>query len=392
MKKLFTSESVTIGHPDKVCDQISDAVLDAILKEDSHSRVACEVCACPGLVLIMGEITTNAKVDIEAIARKTILDIGYSDEEGFNGNTCKIFVSINKQSPDIAMGVDNSAEHKAGGEEKDLFGAGDQGMMFGYATDETDSFMPTALVLSHALTNRLAEVRRNNIISGLKPDGKAQVTVEYEEDKPIRVDTIVVSTQHDKDKDMSVLRKEVIDEVIKAVIPDEYLDSETKIYINPTGRFVTGGPEGDSGLTGRKIIVDTYGGYCPHGGGCFSGKDPTKVDRSAAYMARYICKNLVASKICRKVEIEVAYAIGRARPVSLSVNTFGTSVYSDEDIAKIINKVFDLRPASIIEHLNLRRPIYGVTARNGHFGHAEFPWEKTDKVDAIIAEASNILS
>ena len=392
MKKLFTSESVTIGHPDKVCDQISDAVLDAILKEDSYSRVACEVCACPGLVLIMGEITTNAKVDIEAIARKTILDIGYSDEEGFNGNTCKIFVSINKQSPDIAMGVDNSAEHKAGGEEKDLFGAGDQGMMFGYATDETDSLMPTALVLSHALTNRLAEVRRNNIISGLKPDGKAQVTVEYEEDKPIRVDTIVVSTQHDKDKDMSVLRKEVIDEVIKAVIPDEYLDSETKIYINPTGRFVTGGPEGDSGLTGRKIIVDTYGGYCPHGGGCFSGKDPTKVDRSAAYMARYICKNLVASKICRKVEIEVAYAIGRARPVSLSVNTFGTSVYSDEDIAKIINKVFDLRPASIIEHLNLRRPIYGVTARNGHFGHAEFPWEKTDKVDAIIAEASNILS
>ena len=392
MKKLFTSESVTIGHPDKVCDQISDAVLDAILKEDSHSRVACEVCACPGLVLIMGEITTNAKVDIEAIARKTILDIGYSDEEGFNGNTCKIFVSINKQSPDIAMGVDNSAEHKAGGEEKDLFGAGDQGMMFGYATDETDSLMPTALVLSHALTNRLAEVRRNNIISGLKPDGKAQVTVEYEEDKPIRVDTIVVSTQHDKDKDMSVLRKEVIDEVIKAVIPDEYLDSETKIYINPTGRFVTGGPEGDSGLTGRKIIVDTYGGYCPHGGGCFSGKDPTKVDRSAAYMARYICKNLVASKICRKVEIEVAYAIGRARPVSLSVNTFGTSVYSDEDIAKIINKVFDLRPASIIEHLDLRRPIYGVTARNGHFGHAEFPWEKTDKVDAIIAEASNILS
>ena len=391
MKKLFTSESVTIGHPDKVCDQISDAVLDAILAEDANSRVACEVCACPGLVLIMGEITTNAKVDIEAIARKTILDIGYSDEEGFNGNTCKIFVSINKQSPDIAMGVDSSAEHKAGGEAKDLFGAGDQGMMFGYATDETESLMPTALVLSHALTNRLAEVR-NGIVEGLKPDGKAQVTVEYDGDTPLRVDTIVVSTQHDKNKDMAKLRQEVIEKVIKAVIPDEYLDSETKIYINPTGRFVTGGPEGDSGLTGRKIIVDTYGGYCPHGGGCFSGKDPTKVDRSAAYMARYICKNLVASKICKKVEIEVAYAIGRARPVSLAVNTFGTSVYSDEAIAKIINNVFDLRPASIIERLDLKRPIYAKTARNGHFGHEEFPWEKTDMVDAIISEASKILS
>lgn len=392
MKKLFTSESVTIGHPDKVCDQISDAVLDAILAEDANSRVACEVCACPGLVLVMGEITTNAKVDIEAIARKTILDIGYSDEEGFNGNTCKIFVSINRQSPDIAMGVDNSAEHKEGGEAKDLFGAGDQGMMFGYATDETESLMPTALVLSHALTNRLTEVRRKGIVGGLKPDGKAQVTVEYDEDRPIRVDTIVVSTQHDKDKDMSELRREVIEKVIKAVIPGEYLDSETKIYINPTGRFVTGGPEGDSGLTGRKIIVDTYGGYCPHGGGCFSGKDPTKVDRSAAYMARYICKNLVASKICKKIEIEVAYAIGRARPVSLAVNTFGTSVYSDEAIAKIINNVFDLRPASIIEHLDLKRPIYSATARNGHFGHEEFPWEKTDMVDAIISEASRILS
>ena len=392
MKKLFTSESVTIGHPDKVCDQISDAVLDAILSEDRSSRVACEVCACPGLVLIMGEITTTAKVDIEAIARKTILDIGYSDEEGFNGNTCKIFVSINKQSPDIAMGVDNSAEHKEGGSEKDLFGAGDQGMMFGYATDETKSLMPTALVLSHALTNRLTEVRRKDIIKGLKPDGKAQVTVEYDGDIPLRVDTIVVSTQHDKDKDMGELRREVIDKVIKGVIPDEYLDSDTKIYINPTGRFVTGGPEGDSGLTGRKIIVDTYGGYCPHGGGCFSGKDPTKVDRSAAYMARYICKNLVAAKICKKIEIEVAYAIGRARPVSLSVNTFNTSVYSDEDIAKIINNVFDLRPASIIEKLDLRRPIYSATARNGHFGHDEFPWEKVDMVDAIIAEAGKILS
>lgn len=392
MKKLFTSESVTIGHPDKVCDQISDAVLDAILAEDRNSRVACEVCACPGLVLVMGEITTNAKIDIEAIARKTILDIGYADEEGFNGNTCKIFVSINKQSPDIAMGVDSSAEHKAGGEAKDLFGAGDQGMMFGYATDETESLMPTALVLSHALTNRLTEVRRQGIVGGLKPDGKAQVTVEYEEDRPLRVDTIVVSTQHDKDKDMSELRREVIEKVIKAVIPDDYLDSETKIYINPTGRFVTGGPEGDSGLTGRKIIVDTYGGYCPHGGGCFSGKDPTKVDRSAAYMARYICKNLVASKICKKIEIEVAYAIGRARPVSLAVNTFGTSVYSDEAIARIINNVFDLRPASIIELLDLKRPIYSATARNGHFGHEEFPWEKTDMVDAIISEASKILS
>lgn len=392
MNRLFTSESVTIGHPDKVCDQISDAVLDDILSKDKNARVACEVCACPGVVLIMGEITADCEYDVEAIARKTILDIGYTDEAGFNGKTCKILVSINGQSPDIAMGVDSSCEHRESGDNLDLFGAGDQGMMFGYATRETDSLMPMALVLSHALTDKLREVRQNGTIQGIKPDGKAQVTVEYDEDTPVRVDTVVLSTQHDEDKDIDLLRKEITDKIIKAVIPQELIDDNTKIYINPTGRFVKGGPEGDSGLTGRKIIVDTYGGYCPHGGGCFSGKDPTKVDRSAAYMARYICKNIVASGIADKIEIEVAYAIGRARPVSLSVNTFGTSKLSDAQIIEIINKIFDLRPAGIIENLGLRNPIYLKTARNGHFGNPEFPWEKTDKADLIKAEAKKILS
>ncbi len=392
MNRLFTSESVTIGHPDKVCDQISDAVLDDILSKDKNARVACEVCACPGVVLIMGEITADCEYDVEAIARKTILDIGYTDEAGFNGKTCKILVSINGQSPDIAMGVDSSCEHRESGDNLDLFGAGDQGMMFGYATRETDSLMPMALVLSHALTDKLREVRQNGTIQGIKPDGKAQVTVEYDGDTPVRVDTVVLSTQHDEDKDIDLLRKEITDKIIKAVIPQELIDDNTKIYINPTGRFVKGGPEGDSGLTGRKIIVDTYGGYCPHGGGCFSGKDPTKVDRSAAYMARYICKNIVASGIADKIEIEVAYAIGRARPVSLSVNTFGTSKLSDAQIIEIINKIFDLRPAGVIENLGLRNPIYLKTARNGHFGNPEFPWEKTDKADLIKAEAKKILS
>ncbi len=392
MNRLFTSESVTVGHPDKVCDQISDAVLDDILSKDKNARVACEVCACPGVVLIMGEITADCEYDVEAIARRTILDIGYTDEEGFNGKTCKIIVSINGQSPDIAMGVDNSCEHREGGDKYDLFGAGDQGMMFGFATRETESLMPTAIVLSHALTDKLREVRENGTVKGVKPDGKAQVTVEYDGDTPVRVDTVVVSTQHAEEIDVDTLRGEITEKVIKAVIPESLIDENTKIYINPTGRFVKGGPEGDSGLTGRKIIVDTYGGYCPHGGGCFSGKDPTKVDRSAAYMARYICKNIVKAGIADKIELEVAYAIGRARPVSLTVNTFGTSKYSDSDIITIINKVFDLRPAAIIENLGLRNPIYLKTAKNGHFGNPDFPWEKTDKAEIIKAEANRILS
>ncbi|MBR7110489.1 MAG: methionine adenosyltransferase [Clostridia bacterium] len=391
MNKLFTSESVTVGHPDKVCDQISDAVLDDILSKDKYARVACEVCACPGVVLIMGEITTNCSYDVEAIARKTILDIGYTNPNGFNGNTCNIVVSINGQSPDIAMGVNSSCEHRESGDEYDRFGAGDQGMMFGFATKETPSLMPLAIVLSHALTDKLRAVRESGEIKGILPDGKAQVTVEYDGDKPVRVDTVVLSTQHEEWLDVSDLRKEITEKIVKPTIPTELFDQNTKIYINPTGRFVTGGPEGDSGLTGRKIIVDTYGGYCPHGGGCFSGKDPTKVDRSAAYMARYICKNIVASGIADKIELEVAYAIGRAKPVSLTVNTFGTSKFSEKQIIDIINKVFDLRPASIIETLNLRSPIYLKTAKNGHFGHADFPWEKTDKVELIKAEADKIV-
>lgn len=391
MKKLFTSESVTIGHPDKVCDQISDSVLDAILAQDKMSRVACESCACPGLVLVMGEVTTEAKVDVEKIVRDTICEIGYDKEGEFNGRDAKVVVSLNTQSPDIAMGVDSSAEHKEGGSELDLFGAGDQGMMFGYATDETESLMPMALVLSHALTDKLTKVRREGVIKGIRPDGKAQVTVEYVDDVPVRVDTVVLSTQHEDWVDMEELRREITDKIIKEVIPAEYIDDDTKIYINPTGRFVTGGPEGDSGLTGRKIIVDTYGGYCPHGGGCFSGKDPTKVDRSAAYMARYICKNVVAAGLAKKIEIEVAYAIGRARPVSLSVNTFNTGKIKDEEMVEVINKVFDLRPAAIIDELDLRRPIYKRTAQNGHFGHDEFPWERVDKTDKLVAEANKYI-
>ena len=338
----------------------------------------------------MGEVTTTAKVDVEKIVRDTINEIGYVEKGHFNGDDCNIIVSLNTQSPDIAMGVDSSAEHKEGGDSLDLFGAGDQGMMFGYATDETPTLMPMALVLSHRLTEKLTETRRSGEIKGIKPDGKAQVTVEYENDIPVRVDTVVLSTQHAEDVDMDTLRAEITEKIIKKVIPAKYLDENTKIYINPTGRFVTGGPEGDSGLTGRKIIVDTYGGYCPHGGGCFSGKDPTKVDRSAAYMARYICKNIVASGLAKKIEIEVAYAIGRANPVSLAVNTFKTGKLSDDKIVELIQKVFDLRPAAIIDTLALRRPIYKKTAQNGHFGHEEFPWEKTDKINDILAEAQKL--
>ncbi|MBQ2714392.1 MAG: methionine adenosyltransferase [Clostridia bacterium] len=387
MKKLFTSESVTIGHPDKVCDQISDSVLDAILAQDKMARVACECCACPGLVLVMGEVTTTAKIDVEKIVRDRILEIGYDKSGEFNGHDCKVVVSLNTQSPDIAMGVDSSCEHREGGAELDTFGAGDQGMMFGYATDETESMMPMALVLSHKLTEKLTEVRRQGVIKGIRPDGKAQVTVEYVDDIPVRVDTVVLSTQHEDWVDMDALRAEITEKIIKEVIPTTYVDENTKIYINPTGRFVTGGPDGDSGLTGRKIIVDTYGGYCPHGGGCFSGKDPTKVDRSAAYMARYICKNVVASGLAKKIEIEVAYAIGRARPVSLCVNTFHTGKLTDEELTEVINATFDLRPASIIENLKLRQPIYEKTSRNGHFGHKEFPWERIDKVDELREQA-----
>ena len=385
MNRLFTSESVTEGHPDKGCDQISDAVLDAILAQDKDARVACETCASTDLVLVMGEITTTASVDVEDIVRKTVLKIGYDGSDGgFNGNTCKIITSINKQSPDIALGVDNSAEIKgASSDELDRNGAGDQGMMFGYACDETEEYMPLAITLSHKLAERLADVRRNGL-SYLRPDGKTQVTVEYDgKGKPVRVHTVVISSQHRASVDMETLKKDIYEQVIKPVIPENLLDGDTKILINPTGRSVTGGPDGDSGLTGRKIIVDTYGGYAPHGGGAFSGKDPTKVDRSAAYMARYVCKNVVAAGLAKKVEIELAYAIGVARPVSVAVNTFGTGVFSDDELGEIITKEFDLRPSAIIATLGLRDPVYGKTASYGHFGRQGFSWENTDRAEAL---------
>ena len=382
MKKYFTSESVTEGHPDKVCDQISDAILDEILRQDPTSRVACECTAATGLIYVMGEITTDCYVDIASVARKVIREIGYDRSQiGFDANTCAVLTGIHEQSADIAMGVDRSLEHKAGGEEYDLIGAGDQGMMFGYATNETEEYMPMALTLAHKLCRRLADVRKQGVLGYLCPDGKSQVTVEYDENNQIkRVDTVVVSTQHTSDVPMTMLRADIEREVIRAVIPSELLDENTKFFINPTGRFEIGGPAGDTGLTGRKIIVDTYGGKCPHGGGAFSGKDPTKVDRSAAYMARYICKNVVASGMADECTLEVAYAIGVAKPVSLYVDTHGTGKLSDDKIAEIIAKEFDLRPAAIIEKLGLRAPIYRNTAAYGHFGRPEFPWEQTDKV------------
>ena len=382
MKKFFTSESVTEGHPDKVCDQISDAILDEILRQDPTSRVACECTAATGLIYVMGEITTDCYVDIASVARKVIREIGYDRSQiGFDANTCAVLTGIHEQSADIAMGVDRSLEHKAGGEEYDLIGAGDQGMMFGYATNETEEYMPLALTLAHKLCRRLADVRKQGVLGYLCPDGKSQVTVEYDENNKIkRVDTVVVSTQHTSDVPMTMLRADIEREVIRAVIPSELLDENTKFFINPTGRFEIGGPAGDTGLTGRKIIVDTYGGKCPHGGGAFSGKDPTKVDRSAAYMARYICKNVVASGLADECTLEVAYAIGVAKPVSLYVDTHGTGKLSDDKIAEIIAKEFDLRPAAIIEKLGLRAPIYRNTAAYGHFGRPEFPWEQTDKV------------
>ena len=384
MNKFFTSESVTEGHPDKICDQISDAVLDAILAQDPYARVACETSATTGLVLVMGEITTSCYVDVQSIARNTIRRIGYDRAKyGFDCDTCAVLTSIHEQSADIAMGVNNSVEHRSTGDEADRFGAGDQGMMFGYATNETPEYMPLPITLAHKLARRLTEVRKNGELDYLRPDGKSQVTVEYEDGKVKRIEAVVVSSQHSERVTTERLRKDIEERVIRAVLPAELMDENTKIYINPTGRFEIGGPHGDSGLTGRKIIVDTYGGSCSHGGGAFSGKDPTKVDRSAAYFARYICKNVVAAGLADECTLEVAYAIGVARPVSLFINTKGTGKLPDEKIADIVAKEFDMRPYSIIKTLDLRRPIYEATAAYGHFGRSEFPWERLDRVDDL---------
>ncbi len=390
--RLFTSESVTEGHPDKVCDKIADSILDAILEQDNKAHVACEVCTTTGLVMLLGEISGKFHIDYQDIVRNTIKEIGYVDGDiGFDYKSCGIINSLHKQSVDIALGVDNASEHREGGQELDLIGAGDQGMMFGYASNETEEYMPLAITLAHKLTMQLTKVRKDGVMPELRPDGKAQVTVQYGDDgKAERVHTIVVSTQHDANVDMDTLRERIIDKVIKAVIPSELLDENTLIYVNPTGRFVIGGPNGDAGVTGRKIIVDTYGGYSAHGGGALSGKDPTKVDRSAMYMARYVCKNLVASGICQKVQLQVAYAIGRSHPVSVNVNTYGTGKVSDEAICDIVNKLFDLRPAAIIKKLKLDRPIYAETSNYGHFGRKGFTWEELDMVDSIKKEYQNI--
>ena len=383
---LFTSESVTEGHPDKICDQISDAVLDSILSQDKMARVACETTATTGMVMLMGEITTSAQVDIPAIARSVINEIGYNDASfGFDGNTCAVFTTIDKQSADIALGVDNSLEKKEDGSDDEENGAGDQGMMFGFACNETPELMPMPISLSHKLAKRLTEVRKNGTLPYLRPDGKTQVTVRYENDKPVFVDAIVVSSQHSEDVSLETIREDIINNVILPTIPSELISDETKIFVNPTGRFVVGGPQGDSGLTGRKIIVDTYGGYARHGGGAFSGKDPTKVDRSAAYAARHVAKNIVAAGIADKCEIELAYAIGVAKPVSVMVDTFGTGKVPDSVIEKAVNEVFDLRPSAIIRDLGLRNPIYKNLAAYGHMGREDLgvSWEKTDKVDAL---------
>ncbi len=381
MKKVFTSESITEGHPDKVCDRIADAVLDAILAKDPDARVACECAATSQFLLVMGEITANADIDVEKIAREKIKSIGYTDEKlGFSADGCKIEVRLNKQSPDIALGVDNSLECKGNScSLSDKIGAGDQGMMFGYACRETEELMPLTLVLSHKLCKRLEEVRKSGFLPYLRPDGKGQVSVEYENGVARRVSAVVLSSQHDETVTTERLREDLKKHVVEKVIPKELLDGGTKYFINPTGRFETGGPAGDSGLTGRKIIVDTYGGRCPHGGGSFSGKDPTKVDRSAAYMARYVCKNLVAAGLADEITLEVAYAIGVAHPVSVFVDTHGTGRLADERLADIVREEFDLRPLAIIEKLGLRRPIYEQTAVYGHFGKAGLPWEQTDR-------------
>ena len=383
-KHLFTSESVTEGHPDKICDNISDAVLDAILAQDPDGRVACETTCITDQIMVMGEITTKAKIDIEKIAREVVCEIGYdSPEKGFDGHTCKVQIAIDKQSPDIALGVDKSYELKEGYDDSyNLHGAGDQGMMFGYACDETEELMPLSISLSHKLAKQLTNVRKDGTLPYLRPDGKTQVTVEYDESgAPKRVDTIVISSQHSADVSLDQIRSDIVKYVIKPIVPENLLDDDTIIYVNPTGRFVTGGPAGDSGLTGRKIIVDTYGGIGRHGGGCFSGKDPTKVDRSAAYAARYVAKNIVAAGLAKKCEIQIAYAIGVAHPVSVMIDTFGTGIISDDTLSHIVTETFDLRPAAIIDSLDLRRPIYRQLAAYGHMGRTDLdlPWEKTDK-------------
>ncbi len=377
MRKLFTSESVTEGHPDKLCDYISDSILDAYLEEDEFARVACETVAGKGEIFITGEITSSATVDIEAVARNAIKEVGYTDEEsGIDYKNCKVTVNLSKQSPDIALGVDNSYETKVGESAEEMEGAGDQGIMFGYACDETEELMPMPIMLAHKLAKRLAEVRKNKEIDYLRPDGKTQVTVEYEDETPVRIDTIVVSTQHKEDVELEVLKNEIKEKVIKKIIPSELIDEKTKYYINPTGRFVIGGPKGDSGLTGRKIIVDTYGGYAKHGGGAFSGKDATKVDRSASYMARHIAKNVVAKGLAKKCEIQLSYAIGVAKPVSIYVETYGTNTIPEEEIVKIIKSTYNLTPRGIINYLKLREPIYKKTTNYGHFGKKDLPWEQ----------------
>lgn len=386
-KFLFTSESVTEGHPDKICDQISDAVLDAILEKDQFGRVACETTVTTGLVQVMGEISTHCYVDIPKVVRKVLRDIGYDRAKfGFDCDTCGIITSINEQSSDIALGVNRSLEAKQGNSDEDN-GAGDQGMMFGYACDETPELMPMTISLAHKLAKRLAEVRRDNTLSYLRPDGKTQVTIEYVDDRPSRIEAVVISNQHAPDVSIEQIRSDIKKYVIDYIVPPELMDANTKIYVNPTGRFVIGGPQGDSGLTGRKIIVDTYGGWGRHGGGCFSGKDPTKVDRSGAYAARYVAKNIVAAKLARHCEIQLAYAIGVAKPVSIHVNTFGTGVVSDEILEKAVESIFDLRPTQIIKNLSLRKPIYRKLASYGHMGREDLgvSWEKTDRIDALRA-------
>ena len=385
MRRLFTSESVTEGHPDKLCDQVSDAVLDAILEQDPAARVACETFASTGMITVMGEITTESYVDINAIVRRTVMDIGYdAPEKSFNGRTCAVMTAIHDQSPDIAMGVNDALETRGGEDEADI-GAGDQGMMFGYACNETPEKMPLPIALSHRLALRLTKVRKDGTLPYLYPDGKTQVTVAYEDDKPVAVDTVVISSQHAADVDQTTLREGIIEQVILPVIPHELITENTRILVNPTGRFVIGGPAGDTGLTGRKIIVDTYGGYAPHGGGCFSGKDPTKVDRSAAYAARHAAKNVVAAGLADRCQIQLAYAIGVAEPVSIMVDTFGTGVLPDDKLAEIVEKVFDFRPSQIIKRLDLRRPIYRQTAAYGHFGRTDIdlPWEHEDCVEEL---------
>ena len=388
-RHFFTSESVTEGHPDKICDQISDAILDEIMSQDPMGRVACETTATTGMVMIMGEITTNCYVDFPKVARNVIKEIGYDNAEyGFDCNTCSVLSAIDEQSADIALGVDHSVENKSGSaNEADLFGAGDQGMMFGYACDETPELMPLTASLAHKLAKRLTEVRKSGLLPYLRPDGKSQVTVEFENDQPKRIDTVVISSQHSEEVTTEQLRKDILEHVIMYILPQDMIDEDTKFYINPTGRFVVGGPQGDTGLTGRKIIVDTYGGCARHGGGAFSGKDPTKVDRSAAYAARYVAKNIVAAGLAKKCELQIAYAIGVSKPVSVMVDTFGTGKFSDNEIAAAVDQIFDLRPASIIKNLELRKPIYRQLAAYGHMGREDLGvrWEDTDKVEALKA-------